>query len=543
MTGDDRSVKDLVARFGAMLPIPFSVLDEAGNSVFANRAYCDLVGLSFAQVMARSLEAAIHPDDVMRCRDAVARVERGETVEVELRALHADTHWLHVVWGMQRDPATGLVLVVALNVTDQRRMTRALRHEADHDPLTGVANRSLVMRTLSRWSEADSPVAVAIIDVDGFKLVNDRMGHRMGDGTLRALVRRLREVLTGSAVIGRMGGDEFVVMAPVATPEDLDDLEARLRTVSGPITVLDRPLRLSLSIGITTGSGTDPEQLLHQADMAAYVAKRGGRGRVQRYDQSLQAADAHRDRMERQLTDGLAGDGVGVHLQPIMSLADDTVIGVEALARLQGRDGLIEAIEFVDIADGLGLMRRVSQRVQELAMRGMRSLPDGFRLFLNLDSEDLLGAGGLQAVVDLAVRHDVSPERLVFELSESTLLRDVESAVQQLKAVRAQGVGIAIDDFGVGLSSLSQVSRLPIDLLKVDRSFIAAARQDHAARAVLGAVAGIGPALAVDVVLEGLETEEDLALARRLGVAAVQGHHLGRPMPVAELSERLQRSV
>ncbi|HUG86697.1 MAG TPA: bifunctional diguanylate cyclase/phosphodiesterase, partial [Euzebya sp.] len=442
-------------------------------------------------------------------------------------------------WGLQQDAESGMILAVALNVTDHKRVTRALRHEADHDPLTGAANRVLVMRTLNEWAAGATPAAVAIIDVDGFKLVNDRMGHRVGDAVLRTLVARLRELVPENAVVGRMGGDEFVVLAPVARREGLAQLEAQLSEVSGPITVLDCRVRLSVSIGLTHGGDADPEHLLHQADVAAYVAKRDGGGRVQRYDESLRAEDAHRTRIEQHLTDALAGDGVELRLQPILSLVDRAVVGAEALARLRGPEGLIEAAEFIAIADGVGLMRRVAQRVQALALTALADLPAHVRLFLNMDSEDLLAGDGLQAIVDMAVGRGLSPDRLVIELAESTLMRDIESAVQQMRSVRAQGVAFAIDDFGVGLSSLSTLNRLPIDLLKIDRSFVAAARTDHAARAVLGAVAGIGPALGVDVVLQGVETETDLALAYQLGVTAVQGWQLGSPMSPGELASAL----
>ncbi|HUG84197.1 MAG TPA: EAL domain-containing protein, partial [Euzebya sp.] len=211
----------------------------------------------------------------------------------------------------------------------------------------------------------------------------------------------------------------------------------------------------------------------------------------------------------------------------------------EALARLRGPHGVIEAVEFIDIAEGLGLMRRIAQRVQDLALHALPDMPGGIRLFLNMDGEDLLGAEGLQGIVDMAISHGVDPERLVLEMNETTLLRDVDTTVLQLRAVRAQGVAIAIDEFGAGLSSLSQVSRLPVDLLKIDRSFVAAARRDDASRAVLAAVAGIGPALGVDVVLEGVETQADLDIARQLEVTAVQGWQLGSPMTPAELTTAL----
>ncbi|HUG86696.1 MAG TPA: diguanylate cyclase, partial [Euzebya sp.] len=375
-TGCDQPAQQAVARFGARLPIPFTVMDRHGSPVFANQAYCDLVGLPLEAVLARRLEAAIHPDEVDRARAAVARVDRGEMVEVELRTMHADGHWLHVAWGMQQDPDTGMVLIVALNITDQRRMTRALRHEADHDSLTGAANRSLVMRTLNDWVAQRTTAAVAIIDLDGFKQVNDRMGHRVGDEVLRTLVARLRELVPDDAVVGRMGGDEFVVLAPLEHQDALARFQAQLAKVSGPITVLDRRVRLSASVGVTVGTGeTDPEHLLHQADVAAYVAKRGGRGRVRCYDESLRAEDARRRRIERQLTEALEGDGVEVHLQPIRALADGKVVGAEALARLRGPHGVIEAVEFIDIAEGLGLMRRIAQRVQDLALHALPDMP------------------------------------------------------------------------------------------------------------------------------------------------------------------------
>lgn len=538
--GDDQDdLLDVVVRVGEMLPVAFSVFRPDGPTQWANTAYCDLVGLTLEEVRERTLRQAVHGDDLERGRTAFEQSRRGESVEVELRTLHRSGHWLQVVWGLRFDPPTGWVCAVALNVTDERRIARALRHDAAHDPLTGLANRAQVMRRLAGWNKAGRTVAIGIVDVDGFKQINDRLGHRVGDEVLRVLAGRLLAAVGAHGVAGRMGGDEFVVMVPVDHPRTVDDLTAGLAEVSGSLTVLDRTLRLSISAGVTVGRGVGPEQLLHEADLAAYVAKGQGPGRLRRYDDALRRRDARRAVVERRLLDALEDEGVELQLQPIVALADDAVVGVEALARLNGADGLLEAAQFVEVAEGLGVMAAVSQRIRGAALRAARDLPADVALHLNLDSEDLLAVGGLGAIVEMAADRGVPPERLMLELSEVALLRDPELAVRESQAVRARGVRIAIDNFGVGASSLSRISRLPIDVLKVDRSFVAAAREDAGARVVLAAVAGIGPALGVSVVLQGIETEADLAVARELGVTAVQGWLLGVPMSVPTLTDHL----
>lgn len=551
--GADQTVSDLVVRFGEMLPSAFSVLRRDGRSVWANAAYCDLVGLTFADVMARTVAQAVHPDDLPRCLDAMARAGRGEVVELELRTLHAAGHWLHVRWRMRHDVSTEFIYAVGLNVSDERRVRDALRHEARHDGLTGAANRTQVMRTLARWQAQGREVAVAIIDVDGFKSINDRMGHPVGDAVLQALVERLRHAVAPTGVVGRMGGDEFVALVPlrdarvagqaaaepatVAAP--VEDLSRRLADVSGSVTVLGRRIRLSASIGIAAGEGTDPEQLLQEADAAAYVAKRDGPGRLRFFDEAMRQVEARRREVEAHLVDALDADTVELLLQPIVDVRHGAVVGAEALARLQRSGAAREPDELVDVAERLGLLPAVSLRIRGAAMDAAVSLPDHVAVHLNLGTEDLMGPGGLLAIADLAAQHGVEPEGLVLELTEQTLLRDRDAAVLQLQAVRALGVRIAIDDFGVGASSLSRISTLPVDVLKIDRSFVSDAREDSAARAVLGAVTSLGPALGVDVVLQGIETAADLAVARDLGVTAVQGGLLGMPMSVPSLADHL----
>lgn len=541
--GGEGLEQESIRRIGNLLPVPVSVLDTSGRSVWANEAYCDLVKMPFEDVMTRTVQDAVHPDDLPAWEEALARAIAGEIVEVELRTLDRQGNDLQVVYAIRHEPVSGRVYAVSQDITDHRRAARVLHHAATHDALTDVANRAAALTQLDAWLADGVPVAVAVVDVDGFKLINDRMGHRVGDEVLRALARRIEAAAPEGGVVGRMGGDEFVVLARGtrgdATPAALDALSAglaeRLHAVSGEVTVLGRRVRLSVSVGATAALDGDAEGVLHEADTAASSAKRQGPGRMRSYDADLRRWDSERAAMERRLSRALARGQMTAHLQPVVKVDGGDIRAVEALSRMATPDGVVAAGRFIEAADHLGAWPRISWRTREAAFAAMAQLPGWVRLSVNLDTEDLAGPGSLHRVVEQAAAFGVPAGRLVLELTETMLMRDVAQVTQSLAAVRRLGVMIAVDDFGVGSSSLRSVSELPIDVLKVDAYFVAAARRGHAPREVLRAIAGLGPALGIRTVVEGVEEPADLELATDLGFTHAQGWLVGLPSPVEDL--------
>lgn len=518
--------------------MPLSCLGRDGLALWCNQAYADMVGLTVEQVLARGIDGAIHPDDVAVAEVALEAARTHGTGRAELRTRHADDRWLQVSWAFSAEPDGELIAAVAVNVTDHRAQARQLRHEARHDPLTGLVNRTQVVQTLQELADTHDGVTVAIVDLDRFKVINDRLGHRLGDAALQAMADRLRGLAPEEALVGRLGGDEFIVVLPGRGPAVIDDLAARLSTASGPVQVEGRQLWLSSTCGLSDGQagGVDdlvvlptPDDLLLQADRALLSAKQAGRGRARIYDDELWVIDRRRRRTEEMVLAALRSGGVGMHLQPIVCVAGGEIQGVEALARLDQGGSVLEAGWFMDVVADLGLAAEISAHVRRAALREVAGMP-GLDLYLNLDAEDLLQPGAMDALLDMAEDEGVGADRIVLELTEVLLLEDVALAAPQLAAAGARGARIAIDDFGVGTSSLAQISGIHVDVLKVDRSFVVAARQDVRAQAVMRAMLALGQALDVRVVIEGVEAEVDVDLARALGADAVQGYHVGRPM-------------
>jgi diguanylate cyclase (GGDEF)-like protein/PAS domain S-box-containing protein len=539
----DPTVLDALQGVADALPVPFTATRADGVSVIVNGAYADLVGMPAEAIRRRPISEAVHPDDLADAARTVAELQPGAEVESEVRLRRGDGSYIRAVWRLRVDPGSGLVLAVVIDVSDERRAAERLAHESRHDALTGLANRLLVMHTLTRWVEEartrGHAVGVALVDLDRFKLVNDRMGHLVGDHLLRAVATRLREVAPADALVGRMGGDEMIVLVPDTGPGGAQGLAAHLDRLQGDVEVLDVVLPLRASIGVVAGAHA-PEQLLHEADVAAYTAKEAGGSRTIVFDDHLRQRDLDRRDLERRVAEVMAGDGPSVLFHPIRVAADGALRGVHALAVLPHPDGdLVVAGDVMAAVRVQGLAPELLDRKREAAARAMAAIPDQ-DLYLGLHTTDFSSHRGVDLVVDRAGRAGLDPARLVLQLTEATLLEDVDAAVTQLARARRRGVRVAIDRFGVGASSLHLLSSLPLDVLKVDGAFVDAAHRRSNARTILTGLVLMGPALGVTVVMDGVRTPEDLRLARRLGATLVQGPHVGAPVPVAELADHVR---
>ncbi len=532
-------VLDHVRRFAETLPVPFTATTDDGYSLVVNQAYCDLVGVARDAVGRRSMEDAVHPGDVAASTAAVLKADPDEPDEIEVRLRHAQGHYLRAVWRLRRDPASGLVFAVVLDVSDERQVAERLHHESRHDSLTGAANRLLVMTTLTGWlreaAAAGHEVGVALVDMDRFKTVNDQHGHRVGDLLLVETARRLQAAAPDGSLVGRMGGDEFIVVVPRLDAADMPDLAARLMAVQGDTGLRGQTVQLRASIGISTGSGA-AEQLLHQADVAAYVAKQAGGGGWAPYDEAVRRDDEAAQLRDRLVIAAAEADRIGVVFRPIRHLATDRLEGLEATAVLDSPGGeSLQGPQVVEAALRLGLdqvLPDVRRRaVQQIVASGVQ-VP----LHLDLTARDLADPDRLQRLVDAVEDHGLPADRLVLEVREDILLLDVDGAVAQLLAARRRGCRVAIDGFGIGSSSLRQLAVLPLDLLKIDGAFVTEAQRTTNARTIIAGLLSMAPSLGVTVVMDGIDTAADLALARRLGVTLVQGGQVGAALSAADLT-------
>jgi len=434
---------------------------------------------------------------------------------------------------------------------EQSRTLRALRdaveqltHDAFHDALTQLPNRALFMDRLSRAIEShrrhpESLFAVLFLDLDRFKVVNDSLGHVLGDELLVAVARRLDDLVRSSDSVARLGGDEFVMLI-----DGIDHEADAVRTASriqdallAPFLIGGHEVFTTVSIGIalsTTGYD-DPQDVLRDADIAMYRAKSRGKARHEVFDTAMHERTVELLRFETDLRRAIERGELRVHYQPIVSLGNGNhgrVAGFEALLRWQRGDTLVPADEIIPIAEETGLIVPIGEWVLREALRQVGEW-DGVDIHVNLSPRQLLQPDVVERVTAAVAESGVAPERLHLEVTESILIDNAEAAAELLRALRDVRVKLSLDDFGTGYSSLSSLRQFPFDTLKIDRSFLLDA-DSHRVDEIVRTIAGLARALGMDVTVEGLETAEHVERMRELGISYAQGFYFGRPVPPEE---------
>jgi diguanylate cyclase (GGDEF)-like protein/PAS domain S-box-containing protein len=452
----------------------------------------------------------------------------------------------------QLDVFTGIGNVLA-NAIGRRNAERALAHQALHDPLTGLPNRSLLLDrlalALARSVRTGENVAVMLIDLDGFKDVNDTLGHGAGDELLRIVARRLQQTLRDADSVARLGGDEFVVVAETS----IDALHAGtvagriLESLREPVRIAGQNVTVSGSIGVMVGNAQqdqtiDAATLLRKADIAMYRAKTSGRNRIEVFSDEMEDRILRRFAMLEDLQRGLLEDEIVAWFQPIINVASGQLIGFEALARwMHPVRGVIPPIDFIELAEGSGIVHALGRRILEQAVSSLAAwhrdgvVDPSVTMSVNVSVRQLLAHDFVDLVAQTLADHDLNPRNLHLELTE-TILADRKLATGPLLRLRDLGVRVSIDDFGTGYSSLSYLRDLPIDCLKIDRSFVQGLGADRRDSALVGAVVTMALELGLDVVAEGVETPEQFAQLERLGCQQAQGFLFGRPSPASEVA-------
>ncbi|MDQ1374837.1 MAG: hypothetical protein QOJ09_2175, partial [Actinomycetota bacterium] len=426
----------------------------------------------------------------------------------------------------------------------RKRSEEELAHQALHDLLTGLPNRALLLdrleQALARARRHEGLVAVLFLDLDHFKVLNDSRGHAAGDELLQAVAGRLRDVIRPSDTVGRFGGDEFVVVCEGMN----DEAEARLmgeriaKAVATPFPLSAGEVFIGVSVGISLATGNDEaDTALRDADAAMYRAKERGRGRVEVFDERLRVRSRLRYETESALRRALDRGELTVAYQPVVAVADGHMGGAEALVRWQHPDfGEILPDQFIPLAEEAGLITSIGAWVLEEACaqtaRWVREHPEAahFSISVNLSARQLLLPDLVDNVVDVLRRARLDASHLTIEITESVLMEDVDFSIERLHGLKELGVRLAVDDFGTGYSSLSYLKQLPLDTLKVDRSFVDGLGTDPHDSSIVAAVVALADALGLVALAEGVETRLHVAELRSLGCQLAQGFHYGRPM-------------
>ena len=539
----------------------FVGIDAAGLVTDWNPAAEQMFGWSAEEILGAPLAERIIPASFRAAHLAAvqARLATGatspSTIRRELTARHRAGHVFPVELAATAVSEQGEIRFKAFirDITDRKRYEAELARRAVTDPLTGLANRALFLdrltSALERLNRRNGTVAVLFIDLDRFKVINDSLGHAAGDRLLAILGDRMRGVLRPADTLARFGGDEFVLVC-----EDLDGgrdagaLADRLLAVLGAKAVLDgREMVVDASIGIALASspGVGAEELVRDADAAMYRAKRRSGGAWELFDEGLRAHAVARLELERELRDALHRGELRVFYQPVVDL-DERPVAAEALVRWQHPvRGIVPPVEFIPLSEQTGLIVPLGKYVLEEACRQLAEwhrdpATAHLQIKVNLSARQLADPGLPRWVEELLARHGLTPSSLCLEITESVLLDESGTPAEALQALHAHGVQLAVDDFGTGHSSLLSLRRFPVQVLKLDRSFVSGLGRNDSDTAIVGSVIGLAHSLGLTAVAEGVETREQLEKLRSFGCDLAQGFLWSRPVPAEEAADLLR---
>lgn len=562
----DERVRQAGARYESLIQNSSDailVVEDGGLVNHASGSVETIFGMSINSIVGKpimNVARHLHADDFDRTMQAGSAVtdDPSGLATIQTRVQHGDGGWRWVelvLRDLRHDEAVEGVVINVRDISDRKAAEAQLEHQALHDPLTGLPNRSLLSdrldHALSRTSRQGGIVGLLFLDLDKFKHINDSHGHDVGDRLLVAVADRIQAMVRDSDTVARVGGDEFVVLAEDL--ENVDELftlaERIIESFRVAVSTGVELLHTTASVGlaVATDGDSDVTTVLRNADAAMYQAKEGGRNRIEVFDTALQARLEHRLDTEAALRAGLMKGEFTLHYQPIMELGSLAVTGVEALVRWEHPTrGLIAPDEFIPIAEDSGLIVELGAWVLHAACRQIVSwqhrLGVDLEIAVNISARQLVSPGLAKTVTEVIERTGIAPDQLCLEVTETALIDQPEIAIANLESLLELGIDIALDDFGTGHASLTYLRTLPITHIKIDRSFTAGLGSNPSDTTITEFTIALAHGLELQVIAEGIETQTQLDLLKHMNCDLGQGYHLGRPLAPHQLEADLETS-
>ncbi len=541
-----------------------TILDAHGEIRYASPAVAKVLNLEPRRLVGRRIAALIHPEDIEVASQFLANLRPANDVppsttgempvqSAEWRIMNGKGDWMtveNVATNLLFDPVVQGIVLNSRDVTEQRLIEDRFLHRASHDQLTDLANRTSFVRSveqaLTRNQRSLECLAILILDIDGFRVVNESLGHAAGDALLREVSRRLKACVRDGELLARLNGDEFAVLIEQqASAATVARVAERIATaMSKPFHLGSTDAVVSASLGMALSSiGDAADELMRHADVAMHVAKSRGQGHCVQYAADMHAIASERLLLEADLREAVDREQFVVEYQPLVVLESGEIIGAEALVRWAcPKRGVVSPRVFVPVAEETGLIvpigRWVLQRACVTAQEWTRTCGIPLRITVNLSARQLQDAGLVDDVRRALTLSGLPAKQLTLELTESSLMTDTALSVERLTALKALGVSLAIDDFGTGYSSLAYLQRYPIDILKIDKSFVDVLDEDGVGPVLAGVIVALGKTLQMHTVAEGIETEHQRERVKALGCQLGQGYLFSRPLS-ATAFERL----
>lgn len=536
--------------------VGMAIVEPTGRWLQVNASLCQLVGYTDDELLATDFQSLTHPDDLTTTLASIKHLLDGRTptCQIEKRYLHKDGHevWALLSVAIARDAEveTTHFIFQIQDITDRKRAEERLVYDAFHDALTGLPNRALFIDHLKlaiarSHRNTNSHFAVLFLDLDRFKIVNDSLGHMIGDELLVAISRRLEDCLRPGDTVARLGGDEFTILLDDLrdTAEAVQVAERIRQDLLVPFNLHGHEVFTGASIGIAPSTvGYDlPEDVLRDADTAMYRAKSLGTTRHEVFDKAMHAQATNLLQLETDLRRAIERREFVVYYQPIIQLDSHRVSGFEALIRWQHPEhGFISPAEFIPIAEDTGLIVPIGRWVLEEACQQMRDWQQTTNanhdlvMSVNLSGKQFAQSDLITDIKDVLAQTQLDPRCLKLEITESVVMENIETAVGMLDQLRALGITLSIDDFGTGYSSLSYLHRFPLSTLKIDRSFVSLMLGNNENSEIVRTIVMLAQNLGMDVVAEGVETDDQLAVLRAIGCKYGQGYLFSRPIPASQ---------